>query len=372
MSEIHFNKEKGSQIKLFTPGPVYVPERILAEMAKPNDTHRSKPYEEMHQIATEGLQKLLYTKNDCLIFTSSATGIMEACVRNLIGDDEKKRTVSRVVSGIDEMYEVSQTHGNSYVVNSIHILTLVNSKGEVIDIQIQDYLKRNLDEQKKLFGFKVESGKKILSEIKIKSVGRGPYCGWYIDGNERFLLGDYTVTHNTRDMGGKDAADARYAETKPEWWIPYVFRREDLPILELKEDEGEEIEPVSFYPILPTVLINGCNGIALAYSTFIPNHNPIDVINWLKAKIEGKSLPLLKPWYRGFSGSIEVIDRRTKTRKRRAKQLAVPEERVSDIPDPEPPTIPSLSEFNDNEQDTITTSEEEQNNDEPDFMKEIA
>jgi len=290
----------------------------------------------------------------------------------LIGDDEKKRTVSRVVSGIDEMYEVSQTHGNSYVVNSIHILTLINSKGEVIDIQIQDYLKRNLDEQKKLFGFKVESGKKILSEIKIKSVGRGPYCGWYIDGNERFLLGDYTVTHNTRDMGGKDAADARYAETKPEWWIPYVFRREDLPILELKEDEGEEIEPVSFYPILPTVLINGCNGIALAYSTFIPNHNPIDVINWLKAKIEGKSLPLLKPWYRGFSGSIEVIDRRTKTRKRRAKQLAVPEERVSDIPDPESPTIPSLSEFNDNEQDTITTSEEEQNKDEPDFMKEIA
>ena len=216
------------------------------------------------------------------------------------------------------------------------------------------------------------SANPYVSRIEVKHVGRGKYCGWYIDGNERFLLGDYTVTHNTRDMGGKDAADARYAETKPEWWIPYVFRREDLPILELKEDEGEEIEPVSFYPILPTVLINGCNGIALAYSTFIPNHNPIDVINWLKAKIEGKSLPLLKPWYRGFSGSIEVIDRRTKTRKRRAKQLAVPEERVSDIPDPEPPTIPSLSEFNDNEQDTITTSEEEQNNDEPDFMKEIA
>ena len=44
MSEVHFNKEKGSQLKLFTPGPVYVPERILKEMAKPNDTHRSKPF----------------------------------------------------------------------------------------------------------------------------------------------------------------------------------------------------------------------------------------------------------------------------------------------------------------------------------------
>ncbi|MFX1502644.1 MAG: hypothetical protein ACFFDH_16915, partial [Promethearchaeota archaeon] len=86
MTDIHFNKEKGSQLKLFTPGPVYVPERVLKEMAKPNDTHRSKPYSEMHQIAAEGLQKLLYTKNECLIFTSSATGIMEACVRNLVND----------------------------------------------------------------------------------------------------------------------------------------------------------------------------------------------------------------------------------------------------------------------------------------------
>ena len=79
MSEIHFNKEVGSKLKLFTPGPVQVPKRILEELAKPNDTHRSKPYEEMHQFVIEGLQKILLTKNDCLIFTSSASGIMEAC-----------------------------------------------------------------------------------------------------------------------------------------------------------------------------------------------------------------------------------------------------------------------------------------------------
>jgi len=89
MSEVHFNKEKGSQIILFTPGPVDVSERVLNEMAKPNDTHRSKPYSEMHQIAIEGLQKVLFTKNECMLFTSSATGVMEACVRNLIKDDEK-------------------------------------------------------------------------------------------------------------------------------------------------------------------------------------------------------------------------------------------------------------------------------------------
>ena len=43
----------------------------------------------MHKIVTDGLQKLLFTENECLIFTSSATGIMEASVRNLVAADEK-------------------------------------------------------------------------------------------------------------------------------------------------------------------------------------------------------------------------------------------------------------------------------------------
>ena len=110
MSEIHYNKEKGSQLKLFTPGPVYVPDRLLKEMAKPNDTHRSKPYSEMHQLALEGLQKLLYTKNECLIFTSSATGVMESCVRNLVKADEKALFFSVGAFG-DRWFQIGQANG---------------------------------------------------------------------------------------------------------------------------------------------------------------------------------------------------------------------------------------------------------------------
>ena len=69
MSNVHFNKDEGSKLKLFTPGPVFVPDRVLKAMALPNDTHRSTFYREMHQIAKEGLQKVLYTKNECLIFS---------------------------------------------------------------------------------------------------------------------------------------------------------------------------------------------------------------------------------------------------------------------------------------------------------------
>lgn len=112
MSNIHFNKEKGSQLNLFTPGPVYVPERILKELAKPNDTHRSGPYEEMHKEATDGLQKLLYTDNDCFIFTSSATGVMEACVRNLIKEDEKALFLSIGAFG-DRWHKIGEKNGKN-------------------------------------------------------------------------------------------------------------------------------------------------------------------------------------------------------------------------------------------------------------------
>ena len=114
MTDIHFNKEKGSQLTLFTPGPVHVPERVLKELAKPNDTHRSKPYSEMHQIATEGLQRLLYTKNECLISTSSATGVMEACVRNLISNNEKALFFSIGAFG-DRWYDIGISNGKNAI-----------------------------------------------------------------------------------------------------------------------------------------------------------------------------------------------------------------------------------------------------------------
>jgi len=229
-----------------------------------------------------------------------------------------------------------------------------------------------------------------VSKIKVKRVDSGSYCGWYIDGNERFLLGDYTVTHNTRDLGGKDAAESRYAETKPEWWIPYVFRREDLPILQLKEDEGEQVEPACFYPILPVVLINGCNGIATAYSTFIANHNPLDVVQWLKCKIQGKALPELKPWYRGFAGSIEVVDRRARKQRRKRKNrtpllIEEPDGKSKNLPLPSSvpiestseeeseddlPSVPSLSSFVDGEDNENGEGCEKDYNG-PSFIKDI-
>lgn len=36
-----------------------------------------------------------------------------------------------------------------------------------------------------------------METFRVNAIGKGPYCGFTITGNRRFLLGDWTVTHNT-------------------------------------------------------------------------------------------------------------------------------------------------------------------------------
>jgi hypothetical protein len=113
----------------------------------------------------------------------------------------------------------------------------------------------------------------------------------------------------TRKKNGKDAAASRYVKTKPEWWLQYIFRQEDMPLLELNVDQNQQVEPKTFYPILPIILINGVIGIGTGWSVTIPNHDPIDVINWYKTKIRGEKPTNIYPWYKGFRGQIVIYDK---------------------------------------------------------------
>ena len=116
----------------------------------------------------------------------------------------------------------------------------------------------------------------------------------------------------TRDKKGKDASAPRYTHTKPQWWWMYIYKKEDLPLLEMEMDEGATTEPVTFLPIIPMQLVNGAQGIGTGHSTFIPNHNPLDICNWLISKIKGEPLQAVIPWYKGFKGEIEIKERKSK------------------------------------------------------------
>lgn len=116
----------------------------------------------------------------------------------------------------------------------------------------------------------------------------------------------------TRLMGGKDHSSARYIYTYLESYVSKIFNKYDNELLEYLEDDGYKIEPKYYLPIVPLILINGCEGIGTGFSTFIPNYNIIDIIEWLENKLKSKQNKVeLKPYYNNFKGNIIKYDDNT-------------------------------------------------------------
>ena len=113
----------------------------------------------------------------------------------------------------------------------------------------------------------------------------------------------------TRLEGGKDHASARYVATAEEEITRKIFAIEDDAILERLVEDDDPVEYKFFMPIIPMLLVNGAHGIASGYSTNIPNYNPLDLVNWILSWLDDdvNSLPELVPWYRGFTGEINLI-----------------------------------------------------------------
>lgn len=110
-----------------------------------------------------------------------------------------------------------------------------------------------------------------------------------------------------RRCGGKDAASPRYIFTQINKLTSLMFRKEDESIYVYNEEDGTVVEPETYYPILPVVLINGVDGIGTGFSTFIPQFNPLDIVNNLKIMMDDKEPNEMLPWFRGFTGAVTDI-----------------------------------------------------------------
>lgn len=66
----------------FLPGPTEVRPEILAAMLRPMISHRSSEFETLYANCEDGLRRLFRTVRPVFISSSSATGFMEAAVRN--------------------------------------------------------------------------------------------------------------------------------------------------------------------------------------------------------------------------------------------------------------------------------------------------
>jgi aspartate aminotransferase-like enzyme len=77
------------KIRLLTPGPTPVPERLSLRMAQPIVHHRSPEFEAVFGRVREGLQWLFQTKQDVIVLASSGTGAMEASWVNFLRRGDK-------------------------------------------------------------------------------------------------------------------------------------------------------------------------------------------------------------------------------------------------------------------------------------------
>jgi len=108
----------------------------------------------------------------------------------------------------------------------------------------------------------------------------------------------------TRLKGGKDSAQPRYIHTYLTNLATILYDKRDEPLLKNRVDDGQMIEPEHYVPILPTLFINGSEGIGTGWSNNIPKFNVLEIIDNIKNLIEDKPIVEMKPWYRGFKGFI--------------------------------------------------------------------
>jgi DNA topoisomerase-2 len=105
----------------------------------------------------------------------------------------------------------------------------------------------------------------------------------------------------------KDAASPRYIFTRLETITNKLFNKQDLPLLNYLTDDGKQVEPDFFLPIIPMILVNGAIGIGTGYSTNIPCFNPREIAQSILNILNDKETLVLMPYYRGFRGSIKEI-----------------------------------------------------------------
>eukprot|EP00435_Cladocopium_sp_Y103_P012951 s463_g3.t1 len=100
----------------------------------------------------------------------------------------------------------------------------------------------------------------------------------------------------SRLQGGKDHAASRYIFTCLSKVTRCIFPEEDDAVLEHLFEEGHQIEPRFFCPIIPMVLVNGADGIGTGWSSSIPNYNPRDLIANLRLMLRGEAPVAMTPW----------------------------------------------------------------------------
>jgi replicative DNA helicase len=122
-----------------------------------------QPTELVILAARPAMGKCLGKGTKVVMFDGSLRNVEDVRVGDLLmGDDSTPRQVRSLARGMENMYWVHQNRGLSYRVNESHILSLKRSrnedkyqKGEVLNIELRDYLQRSNKFKSNYKGYKV-------------------------------------------------------------------------------------------------------------------------------------------------------------------------------------------------------------------------
>lgn len=149
-----------------------------------------------------------------------------------------------------------------------------------------------------------------VAEMSAYHHGEASLCGTIVNlaqnfvGSNNINLLQPNGQFGTRLSGGKDSASPRYIFTMLSPLARLIFHPHDDPLLNFLDEDNQRIEPEWYIPILPMVLVNGCEGIGTGWSTKIPNHNPRDVVTNLRQMMQGNEPKPMMPFYKNFRGQI--------------------------------------------------------------------
>jgi superfamily II DNA or RNA helicase len=233
----------------------------------------------------------------------------------LMGDDLNPRRVLSLARGRDEMFVVRETGTTrSYTVNRSHILSLVY-KNRVVDISINDYL--NHRDKSGFRGFRIPNNEfPITYEISVEYVDENEYYGFEIDGNRRFVLGDYTVTHNTVmalniiSQLKKKVLILVHKEFLMNQWIERIA--EFMPSARIGKIQGPLFEVDGKDIVLGMIqTLHSRDFPADAFATF--GFTVIDEVHRIGSEEFSKTLfKVVTPYMLGISATVERKDRLTK------------------------------------------------------------
>jgi len=97
-----------AHVKLHIPGPVEVSEKTFKAFCQPMIGHRGQGFKDLYARMQPQLQALLYTRQLVYLSTSSAWGVMEGAIRNLVA----KRVLNCMCGAFsDKWFDVSKRCG---------------------------------------------------------------------------------------------------------------------------------------------------------------------------------------------------------------------------------------------------------------------